>query len=170
MPSILFVCTANQFRSPLAAAFFAHKYQTMGWQSDWLIGSAGTWALPGCPAMPSAIQSAYRLGISLSEHRSQQVSASLISIQDLILVMDSGQKEALQVEFSIFRRRIFLLSEVVDGWVENIPDPVTNESVSPYEIALKIRDMIDHGYYRICAQALKANRTQPLAFTAAQAG
>ncbi|PKN92376.1 MAG: hypothetical protein CVU44_14655 [Chloroflexi bacterium HGW-Chloroflexi-6] len=156
MPAVLFVCTANQFRSPIAAACFARKYETLSWRSDWLVSSAGTWALPGKPALPSAIQSAYRLGLSLAEHRSVPISARLVSIQDLILVMEAGQKEALQAEFSIFRSRIFLLSEVVDERPQDIPDPVAHPDISAFEIAGQIKDMIERGFYRICAQALKS--------------
>ncbi len=156
MPAVLFVCTANQFRSPIAAACFARKYEALGWQSNWLVSSAGTWALPGNPALPSAIQAAYRLGLSLAEHRSTPISARLVSIQDLILVMETGQKEALRAEFSIFRKRILLLSEVVDDRPEDIPDPVAHPDIPAYEIAGQIKDMIERGFYRICARALKS--------------
>jgi protein-tyrosine phosphatase len=163
MPSILFVCTANLFRSPLAAACFARKYEALGWQSDWLVSSAGTWTLPGKPALPSAIQAAHRLGFSLARHRSRPVTAAMVSVQDLIVVMESGQKEALQTEFSIFRKRVFLLSELADGRVEDVPDPAANPDIPAFEIASQINDMVERGFYRICAQALKANKAPMLA-------
>lgn len=156
MPAVLFVCTANQFRSPLAAACFARKYESLGWQSDWRVASAGTWALPDSPALPSAVQAAYRLGLSLTAHRSLPISAQLVSVQDLILVMEAGQKEALQTEFSLFRHRVFLLSEVVDGRKEDVPDPATHPDLPPYDIARQVCEMVGRGYYRICAQALKS--------------
>jgi protein-tyrosine-phosphatase len=155
MPFILFVCTANQFRSPIAAACFKHKYESFGWQSEWGVSSAGTRALPGSPALPAAIQCANRLGLSILEHRAVSVGARLVSEQDLILVMDAGQKEALQTEFSPFRSRVFLLSEVVDGIPEDIPDPVAHPDIPPFQIASQIKEMVERGYYRICAQALK---------------
>lgn len=160
MPSVLFVCTANLFRSPLAAACFQRKYELMGWQSDWRVSSAGTWTLPGNLALPSALQSAHRLGLSLATHRSRPLTAALVSVQDLILVMESGHKEALQAEFSIFRNRVFMLSEVVDDRREDIPDPALNPETPPFEIASQIQEMVERGYYRICAQALKASCVQ----------
>lgn len=155
MASVLFVCTANQFRSPIAAACFRRKYESLDWQSEWRVSSAGTWTLPGSPALPAAIQCAHRLGLSILEHRAVPVDARLVSEQDLILVMESGQKEALQSEFSLFRHRVFLLAEVVDDQKQDIPDPVAHPDIPPFEIASQIKEMIERGYYRICAQTLK---------------
>lgn len=70
--------------------------------------------------------------------------------------MESGHKEAIQAEFGIFRSRVFLLSEVVSGRKEDIPDPVLNQDVPPFEIASQVCDMVERGFYRICAQALKS--------------
>jgi protein-tyrosine phosphatase len=156
MPSVLFICTANQFRSPLAAACFQHKYQSLGWQSDWWVSSAGTWTQPGNLALPSALQAAHRLGFSLANHRSRPLTAAMVSVQDLILVMESGHKEAIQAEFSIFRNRVFLLSEVVDDRREDIPDPVLHPDVPPFEVASQVCDMVERGFYRICARAIKS--------------
>jgi protein-tyrosine phosphatase len=155
MPAILFVCTANQFRSPIAAACFERKYRAMSWQSRWHVSSAGTWALPGNPALPEAIQCASRLGLSIHAHRTMPVDARMVSEQDLILVMESGQKEALQNEFAPFRSRIFLLTEAVGDRPVDIPDPVAHPEIPPFEIASQIKELIERGYYRICAQALK---------------
>ena len=41
MPSVLFVCTANQFRSPIAAALFSRKLQDERVSQGWSVGSAG---------------------------------------------------------------------------------------------------------------------------------
>lgn len=52
MPSVLFACTANRFRSPIAAARFSHCLQNEVDVQDWRVGSAGTWAEPGLPVFP----------------------------------------------------------------------------------------------------------------------
>ncbi len=155
MPAILFVCTANQFRSPLAAACFSRKLSSLNWKGDWLVQSAGAWTSPGLPVLPVATIAARKLGVSLEGHRTKCVTSMLISTQDLILVMETGQKEALQHEFSVFSKRVFLLSEVVLNKAEDISDPVMSDTESYIETALKIDHLITQGFYRICGMALK---------------
>ena len=157
MPAILFVCTANQFRSPLAAACFSRKLSSLNWKGDWIIQSAGTWASPGIPALPVTIVAARKLGVSLEDHKTRCVTSALVSTQDLILVMESGQKEAMQSEFAIFSKRMFLLSEVVQNKAEDISDPVMSDTESYIETAIKIHNLIERGFYRICGKALKTS-------------
>jgi len=157
MPSILFVCTANQFRSPIAAACFSKKLASKNWEGEWLVKSAGTWASPGAPALPAAIAAARKVGLSLDGHQASEITTELIFAQDLILVMESGHKEALQNEFSLFSKYVFLLSEVVQNIVENVEDPVTSEADSYIESAIRINDMVENGFYRICGKAIKIN-------------
>lgn len=157
MPAILFVCTANQFRSPIAAACFSRKLVSQQWKGIWIIQSAGTWTSPGDPALPVAIIAARKIGVSLEGHKSKPVTPELVSTQDLILVMEAGHKEALQNEFSIFSKRIFLLSEVALNKVEEISDPVLSDTDSYIEAAIKINAMVERGFYRICGKALKTS-------------
>lgn len=157
MPAILFVCTANQFRSPIAAACFSKKLASMHWEGDWIVQSAGTWTTPGAPALPVAIIAARKIGVSLEGHETKPINPELVSLQDLILVMESGQKEALQNEFSIFSRRIFLLSEIVQNNIEEIVDPVMSDTNSYIETANQINSMIERGFYRICGKAIKTS-------------
>ena len=155
MPAILFVCTANQFRSPIAAACFSKKLASMQWKGDWIIQSAGTWTSPGEPALPAAIVAARKIGVSLSGHETRVTTPELVSIQDLILVMESSHKEALQNEFPLFSNRIFLLSEVIHNKIEEIADPVMSDTDDFIEAATQINDLIERGFYRICGKALK---------------
>ena len=157
MPAILFVCTANQFRSPLAAACFSRKLSSLNWKGDWIVQSAGTWTSAGLPVLPVAIVAARKLGVSLEGHRTRLVTSTLVSTQDLILVMETGQKEAMQSEFAIFSKRMFLLSEVAQNKAEDISDPVMSDTESYIETALKINQMIERGFYRICGRAMKTS-------------
>jgi protein-tyrosine-phosphatase len=160
MPAILFVCTANQFRSPIAAACFSRKLASLQWKGNWIVQSAGTWTSPGVSALPVAIVAARKIGVSLEGHKARSITPELVSTQDLILVMESGHKEALQNEFSIFSRRVFLLSEVALNKAEEISDPVMSGTDSYIEAAIKINDMVEQGFYRICGKALKTSVIQ----------
>jgi protein-tyrosine phosphatase len=149
MPTVLFVCTANQFRSPLAAACFSSVVERQALGDEWLVESAGTWTQDGIPALSIAQKNAERLGIrGLEHHRSRQVSAELLGGYDLIVVMESGHKEALIAEFKPVRARIFMLSEIVDGIQYDIPDPVAPGN-HPEDISAELYSMINQGAKKI---------------------
>ena len=160
MPSLLFVCTANQFRSPIAAACFSRKMTELGWKREWIVSSAGVWTTNGKPALPEAEEVARKLGFSLEGHLSTAVTPALVSVNDLIMVMEKGQKEALQNEFSVFRSRIFLLSEVAEGTNYDIPDPTSEGLERCLEVGTQISNLIEKGFYRICSKVLRQSRFQ----------
>ena len=73
MPLILFVCTANRFRSPIAAACTEQKLQKADLANKWTVISAGTWTTEGIPAHPRAVMAAAALGLDLTAHRTREV-------------------------------------------------------------------------------------------------
>ena len=149
MPAVLFVCTANQFRSPLAAACFSSVIEHKNLHEEWLIESAGTWAMEAMPALSAAQKNAERLGIKcLEHHRSRQVSAELINGYDLIVAMEAGHKEAMLVEFKPVKGRIYMLSEIIDGIQYDIPDPVAPGN-HPEAISMELYSLIDKGADKI---------------------
>lgn len=152
MTGVLFVCLANRFRSPLAAGLLAPKQP----DADWRIESAGTWTEPGLPAHPFVVRYAARHGVNLRDHRSRPVTADLLRSFDLVLVMESGQREALRVEFPEYATRVCLLSEVVSGLQFDVPDPLGSRDSDFEEIANEVRQIIDTGNEAIFTRAKKA--------------
>jgi protein-tyrosine phosphatase len=149
MPSVLFICLANRFRSPLAAAYFMRFLEPVPERQNWVVKSAGTWTEEGLPADKRALKESKGWGIDLSKHRSKQVDADMMARSDLILVMDSSQKEALQIEFPKARARIYLLSEMVDGVARNVADPYGPGRVPHNDIIVDMFDLIKRGSDRI---------------------
>lgn len=82
---LLFVCSGNTCRSPLARAIAARELNALGWQVE--VRSAGVNALSGTPASSGSLEAARRHGLDLSTHRSREVDPALIDWADLILVM-----------------------------------------------------------------------------------
>ena len=158
MPSVLFVCRANQFRSPVAAACFlrALKQQEIG--SGWVVESAGTWTKTGLPVPSIVLRVTRRLGLSgLTRHVTRQLTAEILDQFDLIVVMESGQKEAIVSEFPARRRCVYLLSEIVDGTAYDIADPAM-PGIDPDRVADEISLLINKGAVQIMrlAQSLQA--------------
>jgi protein-tyrosine phosphatase len=124
MIRILFVCTANRCRSPMAALLFCNLLDPAE-STAWHIDSAGTWAAEELPAMQNAISIMAEMGLNLASHRSRAVCENLLAEQNLILVMESSHREALAAEFPQAASRIRLLSEMA-GPSFDIEDPVAN--------------------------------------------
>jgi protein-tyrosine phosphatase len=120
---ILFVCTGNQIRSPLAAAIFQRRLTEAGLQDNFRVESAGTWTLPG-QNDPKARETALRMGLDIEEHRSKVINQDILMEVCLVIVMENGQKEALEVEYPQCQGKIHLLSQLAGDPPYNIPDPV----------------------------------------------
>jgi protein-tyrosine-phosphatase len=149
MPSVLFICTANRFRSPLAAAILRKALEEHNIGQAWRVGSAGTWATPGQPVLPNVVEAARTLDLDLTAHRSARLGKSLLHAYDLTLVMQASQKEALWSEFPERQENIYLLSEVVERRTYDIPDtPETEQGAK--EIALELNELIRRGFDSIC--------------------
>jgi len=161
MPSILFVCTANRFRSPLAAAYFRkileERHDELA--TSWVVSSAGTWATPGQPVIRAVSIAAQKFGVDLANHRSVSVSRQLLSKNDLILVMQAGQKEALQSEFSFLYERIYLLTTVAGLGSYDIPDSFASEQ-DVVEISNELYTIIQGGWRQICDLAVALRKQQ----------
>jgi protein-tyrosine-phosphatase len=159
MPSILFVCTANRFRSPLAAALLWKGQAERGIPEICDVASAGIWARPGLPVMPGLAEIAPKFGIDLSGHRSQPVTALLLSNYDLIVVMQAGHREALLVDDPGLQDRLYLLSEVVENRTYDIPDPL-GSTEDALEIAADLDLLIREGTPSLCALAIGMSKTR----------
>jgi protein-tyrosine phosphatase len=88
--NLLFVCSGNTCRSPLARAITLELVDTRGW-THVRVDSAGTAALPALPASANAIAVAKEHGLDLTPHRSQALTHDLLDWADLILVMSPSQ-------------------------------------------------------------------------------
>lgn len=149
MPAILFVCTANQFRSPIAAAYFAQKLTTSGSHDTWTVASAGTWATPGLPAHPQAIKTAAAYGLDLKNHRTQEVTGSLLSAFDLVVVMEEGHLQALVTEFPETAGKIVVLGKVASVPGVEIPDPAKTGFSKPEETAALVCSSIQRTFSKL---------------------
>jgi protein-tyrosine phosphatase len=148
-PSVLFVCTANRVRSPMAEVLFRLILENEGLNpQDWWIESAGTWATEGLPVFEEVQQVLSRRGMDCGEHRSRAVTQDMIAAHNLVLVMEPGHKEALQAEFPKYASKVHLLSELIGEKFE-IVDPAGGPNSEYENTADELFRILQSGFSRI---------------------
>ena len=152
MAIILFVCTANIARSPMAAALFNKMIEEMGLSHRCQAQSTGTWGKDGLPAAVDGVQVMQARAIDISAHRSRIVTREIIDSAAIILTMERGHKEALTIEFSHKKDRIYLLTEMI-GPGYDIPDPYGKGLQDFEETAAELEAIIDKGVDEILRRA-----------------
>ncbi|TVR63819.1 MAG: low molecular weight protein arginine phosphatase [Gemmatimonadales bacterium] len=92
--NLLFVCTGNTCRSPMAEALARSLARRRG-LDRMTVKSAGVAALPGMEAAGGAVRAAERRGLKLHDHRSRPLDPELATWADLILTMSPNHLPAV---------------------------------------------------------------------------
>jgi protein arginine phosphatase len=143
---VLFVCTGNICRSPMAEALFAAKAKRMG--DSFTVHSAGTWALEGSPASSNAMVVMANRGLDLNAHRGTMIDRALMDQADAIIVMTRNHREALVAEFPHHRAKIHLMSELRNQTFD-IGDPYGGVLAEYESCARQLERLVEDGYDRI---------------------
>lgn len=107
---MLFVCTANINRSPMAEALLRQRLREAGRTAA--IGSAGLLE-PGHRSSPEAIATLAARGIDLSTHRTRRLDADLVADADLVLGMERRHVRAAAVLTAAGLTKTFGLKELI---------------------------------------------------------
>ena len=84
---ILFVCTGNTCRSPLAEVIARRLIEERGLGDRITVESAGASAWPDAPASDGALLVALENGLDLGDHRARLLSPEIVARADLVLAM-----------------------------------------------------------------------------------
>lgn len=93
--NLLFVCTGNTCRSPMAAALARTAIARRGW-SNVQVGSAGVAASRGAPASDPVAPVLAEEGIELGPHEARELTPELVAWADSIFAMSPGHLSAVE--------------------------------------------------------------------------
>lgn len=117
---LLFVCTGNTCRSPLAEVIARHLIADRA-IPDLTVGSAGTSAWADSTASDGSLLVALEHGLNLGDHRSRTLAQELVNNAQIILTM--GPHHLDRVESLGGAGRSWLLTDFAAGEPRPISDP-----------------------------------------------
>ena len=147
MKTILFICTGNVCRSPMAEGIFRQATQGRG---EYHVLSAGLGAVEGAPPSAYAVQAAQELGIDISALRSRMLTAELVGQADYIFGMTHSHIDTVMALYPQAAEKTFLLrefDETLHSFEKDISDPIGGS----YEVYLNCRDQLEQGIVSLLA-------------------
>ncbi len=141
---ILFICTGNTCRSPMAQALASHLAEKMDIPSE--TDSAGLMVIPGSKVSKYSVDAMMEFDIDISSHTPKTLSSELLDNADLILTMTKSQKDLIIKSIPLYSEKVKCLGEYsVDG---DIADPYGADFNAYKECASQIKKAIVSLYER----------------------
>jgi protein-tyrosine-phosphatase len=150
--TILFVCTGNTCRSPMAAGLAERRLQQLGAPHRSL--SAGIAAAAGAPASELARRAAAEAGLDLASHRARQLVPAMLEEASLVLVMTPEQRQAAVGLAPAAAGRVHLLCDYATGTAgEAVPDPFGSDLETYRRTLAQIDALVGRVLERFLAEA-----------------
>ncbi|MGJ8697440.1 MAG: low molecular weight protein arginine phosphatase [Verrucomicrobiaceae bacterium] len=138
---VLFVCTGNTCRSPMAEGIFRKASEGKGYE----VGSAGVAAMPGGSASRETVDSLKDRGIELEGFRSRMVDEEMLKEAEAVFCMTEGHLEMLEMMFPQYEEKYHLACDFaeVDGRVGvDVPDPIGMGRPAYEEVAKVLEEAV----------------------------
>jgi protein-tyrosine-phosphatase len=140
---VLFVCTGNTCRSPMAEGLFKKAVMDRG---DYEVSSAGVAASPGTPSSPETNAILKKRGAALEDFGSRPASDAVLSAATHVFAMTRGHLQILESRFPEHADKFYLVCEFVDmprkGNAGDVPDPIGMGRAAYEEVAALLESAI----------------------------
>ena len=141
MKTVLFICTGNICRSPMAEGIFRREVRERG---DFRVLSAGVGAVDGQAPSHNSVRACRDIGIDIGQQRSQMLTRELVQQADYIFGMTHGHVDTILLLYPQVADKTFLLREfddTLDAYEKDISDPIGG----PLDVYVACRDQIEQG-------------------------
>jgi protein-tyrosine-phosphatase len=137
MKKLIFVCTGNTCRSPMAEGLLRDLLPD---DCSWEVSSAGVCAATGWPVSDHSVEVLREKGIDISGLTSKTLTPQLIEDADLLVTMTEGHRQAVLAVAPESKGKVFLLKSFgVAKCAADIDDPVGGT----LEVYRRVRDEIE---------------------------
>lgn len=145
MIKIMFVCTGNICRSPMAHHYMQKRVKDLNIENEFLISSCGIYAFTGDKATQNAIFVMKEYNVDMEMHRATNIEDTNIQEYDYIITLTTRHKEQVRYFYPKLDNNIYTLREFVDNneTYKSIDDP-WGLSISVYkDCAQEIVEKVD---------------------------
>ena len=124
LKKVLFVCTANVCRSPMAERLFAKEIAQLDLPKRIHAYSAGLSAMDGDKASQNSIDACEEVGLDITDHRSSGLTRSSLEEASAVFCMTESHRALINMYFELPPGYpIFLMREFVEDGAKELPDP-----------------------------------------------
>lgn len=153
---VLFLCTANVCRSPLAEALLRHQLRDRGLQRRVAVASAGTRvAQPGRRPDPRIVQLCTAAGVSLRGIRARPLSLGMLERSDVVLAMEPQHLEDMakqDVPRQLIDRTRLLSRHLPASCAERSEDGIPDPYFADRDGFMVVYQLIDAAVQQLAAE------------------
>ena len=151
---VLFVCTGNICRSPLAESLLERALKDRGLAVE--VTSAGTGAWDGAPASEGAYLVGLERGLDLSGHRARLLTRELVDEADLILTM--ARHHRARVDELGGEGKVFVLGEYAGKGDDEVSDPFGGDLTVYRDTAQELEALAEAVADRLSAESKRGDQ------------
>lgn len=137
--TILFVCSGNTCRSPMAEAIARHMLESQPPPIATRVRSAGISAYDGAPPSPEAVEALRAMGIAMGRHASRELTRQMIAEADVIFAMTPAHAEAVASIDPSATGKV----HTIDPEGLDVPDPFGQSPEIYRQTAERLREIIE---------------------------